>query len=130
MAEQGIIIADRESEARREVAEIFTNAGYKVETTDSAVHVLCNILEKQSPVVLLGNDFDNKISSADLIQLLKKCNRRLTIILVSDEESLPIVRKIRKQGIFYHALTPRSQEDREEICQAVKCAMQQSLKEA
>jgi FixJ family two-component response regulator len=86
------------------------------------VHVLCNILEKQTPVVLLGNDFDNKVTSADLIHLLKKCNRRLAVILVSDEASLPVVRKIRREGIFYHALKPSSPEDKEEIRQAVGCA--------
>ena len=120
--ERGIIIADKDTDVRKEVADIFIEAGYQVETTDSAVHVLCNILEKQTPVVLLGNDFDNKVTSADLIHLLKKCNRRLAVILVSDEASLPIVRKIRREGIFYHALKPSSPEDKEEIRQAVGCA--------
>lgn len=122
MSEREILIADKDTEVRKEVADIFIEAGYQVETTDSAVHVLCNILEKQTPVVLLGNDFDNKVTSADLIHLLKKCNRRLAVILVSDEASLPIVRKIRREGIFYHALKPSSPEDKEEIRQAVGCA--------
>lgn len=120
--ERGIIIADKDTDVRKEVADIFIEAGYQVETTDSAVHVLCNILEKQTPVVLLGNDFDNKVTSADLIHLLKKCNRRLAVILVSDEASLPVVRKIRREGIFYHALKPSSPEDKEEIRQVVGCA--------
>lgn len=122
MNERGILIADKDTDVRKEVADIFIEAGYQVETTDSAVHVLCNILEKQTPVVLLGNDFDNKVTSADLIHLLKKCNRRLAVILVSDEASLPVVRKIRREGIFYHALKPSSPEDKEEIRQAVGCA--------
>lgn len=124
--ERGILIADKDTDVRKEVADIFIEAGYQVETTDSAVHVLCNILEKQTPVVLLGNDFDNKVTSADLIHLLKKCNRRLAVILVSDEASLPIVRKIRREGIFYHALKPSSPEDKEEIRQAVGCAFANS----
>ncbi|SNB47608.1 response regulator [Geobacter sp. DSM 9736] len=126
--DRGILIADRDTDVRKEVAEIFTEAGYQVETTDSAVHVLCNILEKQTPVVLLGNDFDNKVSSADLIHLLKKCNRKLAIILVSDEASLPVVRKIRREGIFYHALKPSTPEDKEEIRQAVGCAFANTKK--
>jgi DNA-binding NtrC family response regulator len=129
MTERGILIADKDTEARKEVADYFSEAGYKVETTDSAVHVLCNILEKKTPVVLLGSDFDKKVASPDLIQLLKKCNRKLTIILVSDECSLPVVRKLRKEGIFYHALKPRSAADKEEIRQAVQCAMDMSNEE-
>jgi len=126
MSEREILIADKDTEVRKEVADIFLEAGYRVETTDSAVHVLCNILEKQTPVVLLGSDFDNKVTSADLIHLLKRCNRRLAIILVSDEASLPVVRKIRKEGIFYHALKPSSPEDKEEIRQVVGCAFANS----
>lgn len=120
--ERGILIADKDTDVRKEVADIFIEAGYQVETTDSAVHVLCNILEKQTPVVLLGNDFDSKVASSDLIHLLKKCNRKLAVILVSDEASLPVVRKIRREGIFYHALKPSTPEDKEEIRQAVGCA--------
>jgi FixJ family two-component response regulator len=128
MTERGILIADKDTEVRKQVADIFVEAGYQVETTDSAVHVLCNILEKQTPVVLLGTDFDKKITSADLIHLLKKCNRRLAIILVSDENSLPMVRKIRQEGIFYHALKPQTEKDKEEIRQAVGCAFDNALK--
>ena len=126
MDERGILIADRDTEFREQVAGYFRDAGYQVETTDSAVHAFCSILEKQTPVVLLGNDFDKKIAAADLIHLLKKCNRRLAVILVSDELPLPIIRKIRVEGIFYHALKPGRSEDHEEIRQAVECAFGKS----
>lgn len=126
MDERGILIADRDTEFRKQVADYFREAGYQVETTDSAVHAFCSILEKQTPVVLLGNDFDKKVNSADLIHLLKKCNRRLAVILVSDELPLPLVRKIRKEGIFYHALKPAGPKDSEEIQQAVECAFSKS----
>ena len=123
MAEREILVADSDNEMRREMAERFREAGYEVETTDSAVHVFCTVLEKQIPVVLLGSGCDKKIALADLVPLLKKCNRGVTIILVSDEESLPVIRSIRQEGIFYHALRPVTPDDREEIKQAVDCAL-------
>jgi DNA-binding NtrC family response regulator len=122
MVEREILLADRDSEVRRQVADAFRKEGYQVETTDSAVHVFCAVLEKKIPVVLLGSDFDKKINLPDLVRLLKKCNRQLTIILVSDEQSLPLVRTIREEGIFYHALKPANRNDTEEIRLAVKCA--------
>jgi FixJ family two-component response regulator len=126
MSEREILVADSDSEVRRQMAESFREAGYDVETTDSAVHVFCTVLEKQIPVVLLGSGFDKKIALTDLVPLLKKCNRGVTIILVSDDESLPVVRTIRQEGIFYHALKPSSQEDTEEILKAVECAFKKS----
>lgn len=123
MEEQGILVADKDTAFLKEVSDYFADAGYAVETTDSAVHVICNILKKQTPVVLLGSDFDKKVDLFELVKLLKKCNRHLAVILVSDEASLPIVRRIRQEGIFYHALRPVTPEDKDEIKQAVKCAL-------
>jgi DNA-binding NtrC family response regulator len=129
MDEREILIADKDTEIRKQVADYFREAGYQVETTDSAVHVLCSILEKQTPVVLLADDFDRKIAPADLIHLLKKCNRRLAIILVSDEVPLPLERRLRQEGIFYHALKPTTAKDKEEIRLAVECAFEKPRKD-
>lgn len=123
MSEHGILIADRDNRFRHEIADFFKAAGYEVETTDSAIHAFCSVLEKHTPVILLGADFDKKLAAADLIPLLKKCNRQLAIIVVSDELPLALERKIRKEGIFYHALKPAGPSDREELHQAVECAM-------
>ena len=122
MEEREILLADRDSEVRRQVADLFRKEGYKVETTDSAIHVFCTVLEKKIPVVLLRSDFDKKMKLPDMVRLLKQCNRQLTIILLSDEESLPLVRTIRQEGIFYHALKPADRFDTEEIKLAVECA--------
>ena len=123
MEENSILIADKDTDYLREISEYFKGAGYAVATTDSAVSVMCDILKKHVPVLLLGGDFDKKIGLPHLLHLLKKCNRHLAVILVSDEATLPMVRTIRQEGIFYHALRPVTEEDREEIKQAVDCAL-------
>ena len=130
MDERGIIIADSDAKYRSQIAEHFKKAGYEVETTDSAAHVLCSILEKQTPVLLLGSDFDKKVSSGDLIHLLKKCNRHLHVIMVSEQMPLAQMRQVREEGIFYHALKPVSAGDTEELGQAVECAFEKSRAEA
>ncbi len=127
MKEQGILIADKDSETRTLLADILGKAGYQVKTTDSAAEVLNDILEKNAHVILVGSDLNENVAASDLIPLIKKCDRNLTIILVSDEKSLPMVRKIRQEGIFYHALRPVSRTDREEICLAVRCAFKNVL---
>jgi DNA-binding NtrC family response regulator len=123
MEEQAILVADKDTEFLREVADHFSDAGYQVETTNSAVHVISNILEKQTPVVLLGSDFDKKINLLELVRLLKKCNRHLAVILVSDEASLPLVKRIRKGGIFYYALRSVTPEETDGINHVAECAL-------
>ncbi|MBT1074997.1 response regulator [Geobacter grbiciae] len=122
----GLLIADNDTVARKELADLFIEAGYNVTVTNSAANALYGILKKTAQVVVIGSEFDN-FKAGDLIPLLKQCDRNVTIILVSDEDSLPVMRKLRKEGIFYHALKPVKPEDKEEIRQAVRCAFENLL---
>lgn len=128
MTERRILIADKDPAARKRMADLFTETGIPVETTGSATRVLSDILQQHAPLVLLGAEFDENVAAADVVRLLKNCNRHLSIILIADDTSLPSARKFRQEGIFYHALKPVSSEDEEEICTAVECAFKSSPK--
>lgn len=117
----GLLIADQDLDSRKKMANLFIEAGYHVTVTDSAAKALYDVLKKTAQVVILSTEFD-ELQAADLIPLLKRCNRDLTVILVTGELPLPVVRRLRKEGIFYHALKPTQPEDGEEIRQAVRCA--------
>jgi len=119
----GLLIADEDIDSRKQMADLFIEAGYNVIVTNSAANALYGILKKTAQVVLLSGQFD-ELTANDLVPLLKKCNRHLTIILVSDDVSLSLIRKLRKEGIFYHALKPVKPEDHEEIRQVVQCAFE------
>ena len=118
---QGLLIANENRQAREQLAELFKGDALQVTTTDSVVNGLQGILDKRIQVVVLGGRFD-EMHVAKLIPLLKKCNQYLSIIMVSDEMPINLLRRIRKEGIFYHALQPAGAEGREEIYQAVHCA--------
>jgi DNA-binding NtrC family response regulator len=120
---QGLLIVDEDMDCRKQMADMFIEAGYNVIVTNSVANALYGILKKTAQVVLLGTKFD-ELTAADLIPLLKQCNRKLTIILVAADTSLPLIRKLRAEGICYHALKPVNAEDREEIRQAVHCAFE------
>jgi len=119
----GLLIADKNTETRKQMANLLIKAGYDVMVTDSAVKAIHGVLKKTAQVVLLGTALD-EFTSAELIPLLKQCNRNLMIILIADDAPLPMIRKARTEGIFYHALRPAEPEDEEEIKQVVKCAME------
>ena len=119
----GVLIAEENRESRKVMADLCIEAGYNVTVSTSAAGVLNGILKKTARVILLGSSFD-ELAAVELIPLLKKCCRNLTIILVSNEASLPIIRKLRNEGIYYHLLKPVLPEDREELIQVVACAFQ------
>jgi len=120
--ERQILLVDRDSDIRRKLADVFRMDGYRVEATDSAVHALSTVLARKPSVVLLGSDFDKLIKIQDLVHLLRKYHQQLAIILISNMESLPLIRTLRQEGIYYHALKPVDPEDIEVIRLAVKCA--------
>lgn len=120
---QGLLIVDEDMDCRKQMAEMFIESGYNVIVTNSVESALSGILKKTAQVVLLGTKFD-ELSAAELIPLLKQCNRKLNIILIAAAASLPLVRKLRSEGIFYHALKPVDADDREELRQAVRCAFE------
>ncbi len=124
MKARKILIADKDSVARQQLADFFENSHYEVETTASAAYAIAKIVQKNEPIVILGDSFEEKIASVDVIALMRKCNKNLRIILVSDDSSLETLRQMREDGIFFHALKPHNQEDNEEIRSAVECAVQ------
>ncbi len=117
-----LLIADKDIEPWQQTADLLVEAGYNVMVTSSALKAIVNVLKRTAQVLLLGKEV-GKFSSAELVPLLKKCNRNLIIILVADDMPLPLIRKIRKEGIFYHTLRPVGPEGQEEIRQVVKCAI-------
>lgn len=119
----GILIANKDQTYRDQMAEVFRQDGYQVEVADSVVNSLQGILDKSIQVVVLGGVF-NESQVAKFVPLLKKCNRNLSIILISDEMPLDLLRSIRKEGIFYHALKPVEDESWDEIRQVVSCAFE------
>ena len=104
------------------MADLFSGAGYDVTVTHSAAAVLEGVLKKTVQVVLIGKDFD-EVAASELIPLLKQCNKEVTIIFVSSDASVSLLRKLRNDGIFYHALPPEEAAEKEELKRAVECAL-------
>lgn len=126
MTRPRLLIAEKNGELRTRMMQVAVEAGYQVKTAVTVAQLLCQVLRKQAPVLLLGDNFEENLPLADLIRLIKTCNPMLSIILVSDEISLLQVRKARQLGIFYHALPPDSPAEWQELELAVACAFRTS----
>lgn len=119
---RGLLIANRDRQAREELAEMFSGKDYSIVMADTVAGALDAIVNNEIQVVVLDGQYDEQ-NVAKLIPLLKKCNRNLSIILVTDDMPINLVRRIRQEGIFYHALRATTEKEScEEISQAVHFA--------
>lgn len=115
---RGLLIANKNRLEREQLATIFSDGDYQVSATATVADGLGKILDKEIQVIVLAGDYD-EMHIAKLVPLLKKCNRHLSIILMTEEIPLELLRRIRKEGIFYHAV---GEVGREEIREVVSCA--------
>jgi DNA-binding NtrC family response regulator len=123
MKARKILIVDKDPAARQKLADFFQESNYQVDTSGSAAYLVAHIIQKHQPIILLGSNFEEKISAGEVISLLRGCNKNLNIILISDEKSPEMLRRVREEGVFYHALKPQSREDNEELRSVVECAV-------
>ncbi|HKL49223.1 MAG TPA: hypothetical protein VJ882_06170 [Desulfuromonadales bacterium] len=119
----GLIIAEENLESRKRMADLFIDSGYTIMVTSTIGGVLYGVFKHAAQVVLLSETFD-ELKATSLVPLLKKCDRNLAIVLISAEPPLALMRRLRGEGIFYHCLTPRRAEDRDELRQVVRCAFE------
>lgn len=116
-----ILLADGNSDYRAGLARLLAADGYYIAVADSVQETLDVLRRKQAQVVVIGPELEG-LQAADLIPLLKSANRKAAIVLVADDPTPLLARRIRQAGIFYHALRPACPEDATDMVQAVQCA--------
>ena len=76
-------------------------------------------------VVLLDDEVEG-VKACDLVGIFKKIKPRIQVIVISSEEEIGLVKRLRGAGIFYQAMKPA---DLEEIRSAVECAFEKMERE-
>lgn len=122
-----LLIADSDSDCREKLRSMLAQAGYSIVVTDSVASVLDAALNGKADVILLGQNCDD-LGAAELVPLLKRCNRNIPIILVSGDQPLSIMRRLRTEGIFFHARKSFEPEARQELLEAIRCALKNLLR--
>jgi len=119
-----ILIVDKDSVPREKLVEFFENSHFEVETTASAAYAIAKVVQKHNPIVILGDSFEERIASVEVIALMRKCNKNLRIILISDDSAIENLRQIHENGIYFHTLKSHGQADNEGLRSAVECAVE------
>jgi DNA-binding NtrC family response regulator len=120
-----VLIAYQDESWVKEISSLLGDAGYRIESTKMVSEMIRKVRGRDSCVVLLDDKME-EIKACDLVPLFKKINPRVQIIVISSEESIGWVKRLRDGGIFYQAMKP---VDLEEIRSAVACAFEKIERE-
>ena len=119
MKSKTILVAYQDDPGTKSLPTFFRDLGYRVEVTKGLGDMIRKVREGNVHVVLLDGEIEG-VKACDVVPVLRK-DLRVQVILISSEESLSSMRRLREMGIFYQAMKPA---DPEEIRSAVECALE------
>jgi DNA-binding NtrC family response regulator len=125
MKARAILIAYQDDLWVRSFSTFFHRTGYRVETAKLVSELIRMVRGGSIHVVLLDDELEG-VKAYDLVPLIKRINGMLQVIVISSEESLGQVRRLREAGIFYQAMKP---VDMEELNSAIECAFEKIERE-
>jgi len=125
MKAQTILIAYQDDLWVQSLSTFFNGAKYRVETVKLVSELIRKVRSGPIDVVLLDDEIEG-VRACDLVPVLKNINGTIQVIVISSEESLGSVRRLRGAGIFYQAMKP---VDMEELKSAVECAFEKIERE-
>jgi len=125
MKSKMILVAYQDDLGIRSLSTFFHGVGYKVETTKVMSEMIRKIRKGNIHVILIDDEIEG-VKACDVVPLLKNINPKIQIIVISSEESIGLVKRLRGAGIFYQAMKP---VDLEEVKAAVECAFRKIERE-
>jgi len=125
MKSKTVLIAYQDDLWVRSLSTFFHGVGYRIETVKMVSDMIRKVRNGNIHVILLDDEIEG-VKAYDLVLLLKKINGNIQVIVISSEESLRGVKRLRGAGIFYQSMKP---VDLEEVKSAVECAFEKIEKE-
>lgn len=126
MKSKTLLIAYQDDLGTRSLTTFFQTAGYRVDTTRVMSELIRKIRKSNNHVILIDDEIEG-VKACEVVPLLKRIDPKIQIIVISSEESIGSVKRLRGAGIFYQAMKPL---DLEEVKSAVKCAFEKIERES
>ena len=125
MRTKKILIANQDDDSARPLMAFLRSLGYQIDKAAGVSDIIRKVRNKHIHVMLL-DDMIEDVKACDLVPLIKKVDSKVQIIMISTEESISFVKRLRGAGIFYQAMKP---VDLDEIRSAVDCAFEKIERE-
>jgi len=111
-----ILIVDPDSEAARELAFLFSEEGYDVETSDSISAMAERIRDARFDCVIMDVDLP-EMPGHKAVSIVKTIDPKIQVIMTAAKNTVDLEAEVRRQDIFYYYI---KSFDREELMAAVR----------
>ena len=118
MKSKTMLIAYQDDLWTRSLTTFFHGMGYRVDTTRVMSEMIRRVRKGTIHVILIDDEIEG-VKACEVVPLLKNIDPKIQVIVISSEESIGLVKRLRGAGIFYQAMKP---VDLGEIKSAVECA--------
>ncbi len=118
MKSKTLLIAYQDDLWTRSLTTFFHGMEYRVETARLMSEMIRRVRRGNIHVILIDDEIEG-LKACEVIPLLKNIDPKIQVIVISSEESIGLVKRLRGAGIFYQAMKPI---DLGEIRSAVECA--------
>jgi|GEM_PF-614 len=116
-----ILIADLDEKSSSALAKLASESGYSVITCKVASEVIEKIQNARVDVLVMNVELEG-VKGYEIVPTIKKIAPKLPIIMMSDDPSLEIAKKVHQAGVFYYAIKPLD-------LQEMKLAIRDAFKE-
>ncbi len=120
-----ILMAFQDDNYFKSLSTFFQSSGYRVERTTGVSEMIRRVRDGDLRVVLIDDQVEG-VKAWTLVSLVKEINAKVQVIVITSEQSIESVKRLRGAGIFYQAMKPI---DAEEIKSAVECAFKKIRRE-
>lgn len=126
MRSKTILIASQDDRGTESLNTFLHGLGYRVERARTLGEMIRRVRNNSIHVLLLDDEIEG-LGAWEIVPLLKRISRGIQVIVVSSEESVGGVRRLRGAGIFYQAMKPL---DMGELESAVESALEKVRRES
>lgn len=103
-----MLIVDNDSEFKKSLITELTKDGYEVETAQRLGDVLEKVLASQASLIITNLQ---ALPNYEAISMIKKINKNIPIITITDDDSIETERKVRQEAVFFYFVKPFTIED-------------------
>jgi len=109
-----ILIGGGTSAFLQRLEEMLCAEDYQIEVAQSAGELIQQLLCRRFESVVLSTAITG-INLLEVIPIIKRINRNISIIVIADYSSLETEREVRTQNIFYYSVKPIHPSEMQEV---------------